>query len=86
MAKRHWVYLEHGTRYKEIWFWVSTVGTVTYLVRYDSLLQNATDIVTKCYSYFIADKSLLQNRQVIYSKMMRPLLQNSSVQTVFSVS
>ena len=65
---------------------MSIVGTVAYLVRYDNLLQNATDIVTKCYSYFIADNSFLQKRQVIYSKMMRPLLQNSPVQTVFSVS
>ena len=27
--------------------------TVSYLIRYDSLLQNATDIITKCESYFI---------------------------------
>ena len=37
--------------------------TVSYLIHYDSLLQNATDIITKCNSYFITkcDRSLLQN-------------------------
>ena len=37
--------------------------TVVYLVHYDTLLQNATDIITKCDSYFITkyDKCLLQN-------------------------
>ena len=37
--------------------------TVSYLIHYDSLLQNATDIITKCDSYFITkcDRSLLQN-------------------------
>ena len=37
--------------------------SVSYLIRYDSLLQNATDIITKCDSYFITkcDRSLLQN-------------------------
>ena len=36
---------------------------VSYLIHYDSLLQNATDIITKCDSYFITkcDRSLLQN-------------------------
>ena len=37
--------------------------TVSYLICYDSLLQNATDVITKCDSYFITkcDRSLLQN-------------------------
>ena len=37
--------------------------TVSYLMHYDSLLQNATDIITKCDSYFITkcNRSLLQN-------------------------
>ena len=41
---------------------VSSV-TVSYLIHYDSLLQNATYIITKCDSYFDAkcDRSLLQN-------------------------
>ena len=36
---------------------------VPYLIHYDSLLQNATNIITKCDSYFIrkCDRSLLQN-------------------------
>ena len=35
--------------------------TVSYLIHYDSLLQNATDIITKRDIYFItkSDKSLL---------------------------
>ena len=37
--------------------------TVSYLIRYDSLLKNGIDIITKCDSYFITkcDRSLLQN-------------------------
>ena len=37
--------------------------TASYLTRYDSLLQNATDIITKCDSYYVTkcDRSLLQN-------------------------
>ena len=36
---------------------------VSYLIHYNSLLPNTTDIVTKCDSYFITkcDRSLLQN-------------------------
>ena len=35
----------------------------TFMTPYDTLLQNATDIIIKCDSYFITkcDKSLLQN-------------------------
>ena len=41
--------------------------TVSYLIYYDRLLQNATDIITKCYSYFVTkcDKNLLKNATVI---------------------
>ena len=37
--------------------------TVLYLIHYDSLSQNATDIITQCESYFITkrERSLLQN-------------------------
>ena len=37
--------------------------TVSYLILYDSLLQNAADIITKSDGYFIikCDRSLLQN-------------------------
>ena len=43
---------QHGTRPR-----------VSYLIHYGTLLQNATDVITKCDSYFITkcDKSLLQN-------------------------
>ena len=42
-------------------FGVNSV-TVSDLIRYDSLLQNATDAITKCDNYFITkrDRSLLQ--------------------------
>ena len=42
---------------------VNTV-TFSYLMHFDSLLQNATDIITKCDSYFITkcERSLLQTR------------------------
>ena len=67
--------------------------TVSYLIHYDSLLQNATDIITKCDNYCITkcDRSLLQNATVllqnateVYYKMrqfyckMRQLLQNAT--------
>ena len=42
--------------------------TVSYLIRYDSLLQNAADIISKC------DRSLLQNASGF-------LLQNATVFT-----
>ena len=36
---------------------------VSYLIDYDTLLQNAIDIITKCNSYFITkgDRRLLKN-------------------------
>ena len=48
--------------------------TFLYLIHYDSFLQNVTDVVTKCDSYFITkrDKNLLQNASGI-------LLQNAKV-------
>ena len=46
------VLTEHGTRHK-----------VSYFIYYDTSLQNVTDIIPKCDSYFLTkcDKSLLQN-------------------------
>ena len=37
--------------------------TVSCFIHYDSLLQNATDVIKKCDSYFVTkwDRSLLQN-------------------------
>ena len=50
--------------------------TASYLIRYDNLLQNATDIITRSDSYFItkSDRSLLQ-------KASGFLLQNATVIT-----
>ena len=58
--------------------------TVSYLIHYDSLLQNATDIITKCDSYFITkcDRSLLQNASGFLSQNLLSqglLLQNATV-------
>ena len=62
----------HSMSIRNLIFGVNSV-TVSYLIRYDSLLQNATDVITKCDSYFITkcDRSLLQNATV--------LLQNATV-------
>ena len=48
--------------------------TFSYFVHFDTLSQNATDIITKCAIYFITkcDKSLLQNASTF-------LLQNVTV-------
>ena len=53
-------------------FGVNSV-TVSYMIRYNSLLQIMTDIITKCDSYFITkcDRSWLQNATF--------LLQNATV-------
>ena len=50
-------------------FGVDSVS-VSYLIRYDSLLQNATDAITKCDSYFITkyDKVYYKMRQVFHYK------------------
>ena len=54
--------------------------TVSYLIRYASLLQNATDIITKCDSYFITkcDKTLLQNASDLLLQNATVLLQNAT--------
>ena len=48
------------------------------MINYDTLFQNATDIITKCDSYFITkcDRGLLQNAPGF-------LLQNATVITKF---
>ena len=47
---------------KNLIFGINSVS-VSDLIRYNSLLQNATDVNTKCDSYFITkrDRKLLQN-------------------------
>ena len=47
--------------------------TVLYLIRYDSLLQNTTDIILKYDSYFIT------NATQVYYKLLEALLQNAAV-------
>ena len=56
---------------------------VSYLIHCDSLLQNATDIITKCDRYFITkcDKSLLQNASGFLLQNATVLLQNATVIT-----
>ena len=45
------------------------------MIRYDNLLQNATDLITKC------DRSLLQNPSGFLLKSATVLLQNTTVVT-----
>ena len=54
--------------------------TVSYLIHYHSLLQNATDIITKYDSYFITkcDRSLLQNASG-FLLQIRQLLQIATI-------
>ena len=56
---------------------------VSYLIHYDSLLQNATDIMTKCDNYFITkcDRSLLPNTSGLLLQNATVLLQNTTVMT-----
>ena len=55
--------------------------TVSYLIRYDSFLQNATDIISKCDCFFIrkCDRSLLQNALGFLLQNATVLLQNATV-------
>ena len=55
--------------------------TVPNLICYNSLLQNVTDVITKCDSYFITkcDRSLLQNASVFFLQNETVLLQNAKV-------
>ena len=55
--------------------------TASYLIRYESLLQNAPDIITKRDSYFIikCDISLLQNASGFLLQNATVLLQNATI-------
>ena len=57
--------------------------TVSYLIRYDSLLQNVTDIIAKCDSYFITkcNRNLLQNGSCFLLQNATVLLLNATVNT-----
>ena len=60
---------------------------VSYLINYGTLLQNATDMITKYDSYFITkcDKSLLQNASGFLLQNATVLLQNATVITKYNV-
>ena len=60
---------------------VLVVSSVSYLIHYDSLLQNATDIFTKCDNYFITkwDWILSQNTSGFLLQNAIVLLQNARV-------
>ena len=53
---------------------------VSYLFHYNTLLQNASDVITKCYSYFITKYAIsgfsLENATVITNALI--LLQNAT--------
>ena len=57
--------------------------TVSYLIRYNSLLQNAADVITKCDIYFVTkcDRSLLQNPTGFLLQNAIVLLQNATIIT-----
>ena len=61
-------------------FGVNSV-TVSDLICYDSLLQNATDVIAKCDNYFITkrDRILLQNASGFLLQNATVLLQNATV-------
>ena len=56
---------------------------VSYLVHFDTLLENATDVITKCDSYFITkcDQSFLQNASGFLLQNATVLLQKVTVIT-----
>ena len=62
---------------------VNNSVTISYLMHYDNLVQNAANIVTKCDCYFITkyDRSLLQNASGFLLQNETVLLQNATVIT-----
>ena len=67
-------------RIRNLIFSVNSV-TVSDLICYDNVLQNATDVITKYNSYFITKcgRSLLQNVSGFLLKNATVLLQNATV-------
>ena len=67
---------EQGNRNKEVYFWESRVVKFSYLIHCDTLLQNVTNIITKCdsHSFTKCDKIFIQNASGF-------LLQNATVIT-----
>ena len=72
----------HNMDIRNLIFDVNSV-TVSYLIYYDSLLQNATEVITKCDSCFITkcDRSLLQNASGFLLQNATVLLKNATVIT-----
>ena len=87
--------IKHSIRFGNLILRVNSV-TVSCFIHFDTLLQNGTYIITKCYSYFITkcNRSLLQNATIVtncdnfvtkchsYYKM-RHLLQIAKIQTIY---
>ena len=71
--------IDYGTRNKEIYYWESMVVTGSYLVHYDTLLQNATVTITKCNTFITKCDSYCKMRR-FYCKLwhyqMQRVLQN----------
>ena len=67
-------------------FGVNSV-TASDLIRYDSLLQNVADVITKWDSYFITkcERSLLQNASGFLLQSGKVLLQNATAITKYNV-
>ena len=63
------------------------IASPPFSIHYDSLLQNATDIVSKCNSYFITKcvRSLLQNAPSFLLQNVTVLLQNAAIDTKCAV-
>ena len=74
----------HNMSIRNLIFGVNSV-TVSYWIRYDSLLQNTTDPITKCGNYFITKYDSFITKCDSYYKMRR-LLQIVTVQLSFSDS
>ena len=72
----------HNMSIKNVIWSINSV-TVSYLIHYDSLLQNASDFITKCDSYVITkcDRSLFQNASGLLLQNATILLQNATVIT-----
>ena len=60
----------HSMSIRNLIFGFNSV-TVSYLIRYDSLLQNTTDVITKCDSCFIAKCDSYNKMRQFYYKMRR---------------
>ena len=73
----------HSVTIRNMTFGVNSV-TVSDLSCFDSLLQNATDVITKWDTYFVTkcDRSLLQNAPGFLLQNMKVLLQNATVITI----